>query len=108
MRVHDIKIMQHMNTAEKQRFVQHWENVQRKGALLYVLGTALSWGTISAFAVRFFMYFFDQGFDWITLSGVFLTREFLLFWGVFLFGGLCYGVTMWFYFGWLCRKYSAR
>jgi len=97
-----------MNTAEKQQFIQHWEKVRRRGAILYVLGIALSWGTISAISVRFLTHFFDQGFDWAALSSVFISREFLRFWAIFLFGGLCYGLTMWFYFGWLCRSYQAE
>lgn len=96
-----------MNTAEKQAFARHWEKVRRRGPVLYVLFTGLSWGTVSAFAVRFFMQFFDEGFNWPALRSDFLSTEFRVFWGVFILGGLCYGLTMWFYYGWLYRKYGA-
>lgn len=95
-----------MNKTEKQSFVLHWEKVRRRGLVLYVLVTGLSWGTISAFAVRFFMQFFDEGFNWPALRSDFLSMEFRVFWGVFILGGLCYGLTMWFYYGLLYRKYK--
>lgn len=96
-----------MNAAEKQAFVQHWEKVKGRGPILYVLATGLSWGTLSAFSVRFLMQFFDEGFNWPALRSDYLSEEFRVFWGVFILGGLCYGLTMWLYYGWMYRKYKA-
>jgi cbb3-type cytochrome oxidase subunit 3 len=36
------------------------------------------------------------------------SEEFLLYWGIFLLGGLFYGLTMWFYFNWQYRKIRAE
>lgn len=96
-----------MNAAEKQAFVQHWEKVKSRGPILYVLATGLSWGTLSAFAVRFLMQFLGEGFNWPALRSDFLSEEFRVFWGVFILGGFCYGLTMWFYYGWMYRKCKA-
>ncbi|MEZ4942659.1 MAG: hypothetical protein R3D58_17425 [Saprospiraceae bacterium] len=96
-----------MNAQEKQQFLEHWKTTRQKGAFRYVLATAISWGTLTAFLVRFFMTVIEQGFSWTALRGAYNSREFLLYWGVFLIGGLFYAVTMWFYFNWQYRKLEA-
>ena len=97
-----------MNVQEQQQFLAHWEQTRRKGAFRYILFTGLSWGTFSAVAIRFLMFLLAQDFSLEGLTGTFKSREFLVYWGVFLLGGLCYSLTMWFYFGWLYRKYRKK
>ncbi len=96
-----------MNVQEKQQFLESWEKTQRRGILVYVLITAISWGTFSAIFIRLFMTVVDQGFSWEVLCGAFYSREFLVTWAVFLFGGLFYALTMWFYFNQRYRKLRA-
>lgn len=97
-----------MNETEKKQFLAHWEKVRRKGILWYALPTAVAWGTTGAVVIRFFSTLFDQGISPDILAHAFYSQEFLRFWGVFLAGGLCYGLTMWLYYGWLYRRYRAQ
>ncbi len=93
-----------MNEQEKHQFLALWSATRQKGAWRYVLATALSWGTVSAFLVRLLITLLDQGLHWPAIRAAFWSEEYLRYWGVFLLGGLCYAVTMWFYFGWQYRR----
>lgn len=93
-----------MNAQERQQFLDHWKAVRAKGIVRYVVITAISWGTFSAVFLRAIMVLLEQGFSPTSLLSAFNSREFLIYWGVFLIGGLAYGVTMWFYFNRRYRK----
>lgn len=93
-----------MNAKEQQQFQEYWKTIRRKGPLRYIFLTALSWGTISAVMIRLFMTIFDQGLNGPALVDAFNSREFLLYWAVFLVGGLFYALTMWLYYNWQFRK----
>lgn len=97
-----------MNQQERQQFVAHWEQVRGKGIFLYILPSALTWGTCPAVIIRLIMVILGQGLSLSLLEAEFTSREFLVFWGVFLLGGLCYSLTMWFYYQWLYGKYRPR
>ena len=97
-----------MNQDERKQFMQHWEQVRRKGVFRYTLLLALTWGTLSAAVIRLIFVLMEQGFSLPALQGEFYSRDFLRFWGIFLLGGLCYSLTLWFYYQWLYRKYSKQ
>src|SRR5262245_5825534 len=95
-----------MNTQEKQQFVQHWEKVRQRGFVLYVVLTGITWGTIYELAVWLVFILLDHDFGWAAFQTELTSPEFLKQWGIFLVGGLCYGLTMWFYFEWQYRRYK--
>lgn len=97
-----------MSPKEVELFLEHWKQVRRKGVLLYILPTALSWGTFMVVFLRLFMALIDQGISLSSLRNAFWNEEFLVYWGVFLIGGLAYAITLWFYYNWRFRKLSAR
>lgn len=97
-----------MNLQEQKQFVEHWKQVRRRGLLPYVALTALSWGTFSAFFVRLFTTLIDRGLDGTAFRSAFVSKEFLLYWAVFLAGGVAYAFTLWFYFNHRFRKLIAR
>ncbi len=98
-----------MSSKEKQLFLEHWTQVRRKGMWLYVLTTAVSWGTYFALFMRFFNILIDRGGISLPLiRSAFLSREFLLYWGAFLLGGLAYAVFAWLHYDRRYRKLSAE
>lgn len=97
-----------MSPEEKQQFAEHWKQVRRRGLLRYVALTAVSWGTFMAIFLRLFMTLIDRGLSLPAFRDAYFSREFLLYWAVFLAGGLAYGVTLWFYFNWRFRKVAGH
>lgn len=97
-----------MTAQERQLFLDYWAQARRKGVLRYVVITAISWGTLTAVFLQLILMLLEQGLSVAALKDTFYTREFLVFWGIFLAGGLFYGLTMWFFFNARYRKLQAQ
>ena len=89
-----------MNNNEKQQFLAHWARVRRRGIVLYVLVTAVSWGTLSAIFLRFVFVLLEQDLSAATLQAAYRSRDFLDFWGWCLLAGLLLGLLLWFFYRW--------
>ena len=96
-----------MNEQEKQQFLQTWEKNRKRGIILYVIATALSWGTLTVIFFQAFLLIFEGNFNLEALKSAYLSDSFIRDWGIFLIGGLCYALTIWFFFNWRYRKLKA-
>ncbi|MCC6459309.1 MAG: hypothetical protein IT260_02490 [Saprospiraceae bacterium] len=94
-----------MNAREKDQFLSHWTLLRRRGMFVYLLSTALSWGTLTAIFLRIFDTLYTHGLTRQSLVKAFLSQGFLSFWGMFVLGGLFFASVLWYYYGWLYRKY---
>lgn len=97
-----------MKPHEKEQFLETWADLRSKGILRYVLATAVSWGTLTVVFFRLILIFIDETFSLEALRNAYLSQEFLRYWGIFLIGGIFYGLTMWFYFNWRYRKIKSE
>ena len=93
-----------MNANEKQQFLAHWAKVRRQGIALYLLTTALSWGTVSAVFLRFVSVLLEHDLTADGLHVAYRSRDFLEFWGWCLLAGLLLGLLLWCFYRW---QYSA-
>jgi len=87
-----------MNANEKQQFLAHWAKVRRRGIALYLLVTALSWGTVSAVLLRFVAVLLEQEITADNFRAAYLSRDFLGFWVWCLLAGLLLGLLFWFFY----------
>ncbi|MCB0713165.1 MAG: hypothetical protein KDD67_12615 [Ignavibacteriae bacterium] len=77
---------------QDQKFINQWEGTRAKGKWRYIFITGLTWGFLSAIFSRLFEILVNGS----SFSQTFLSTNFLLFLGIFMFiGGPLFGLTIW-------------
>ncbi|MEQ1746207.1 MAG: hypothetical protein ABMA02_12330 [Saprospiraceae bacterium] len=93
-----------MNPTEKRQFLTHWTKVRQRGIVLYLLGTAIGWGTFSALFLRFVFVLLWHDLSANSLLAAYRSRAFLQFWAWCLLAGLVLGLLLWFFYQWQYKR----